>query len=253
MNRPTAYLALAHPLAQIEAAYEFYGYVAAFVKDEWRNLYIDSPPAEDDVDEAVSPFEMLGTLMGLGLRFELSPQKREEFDDGYWELRYGGSEFDALLYGWAHRVMDAVRLDPRAFEHGLFPTDLIFIPDNTEIVKEAYGLFTPGMAVAHGVDERVRQIELLYKKRSREEPRSVPNKRRGPGPREEKAALVDRAALELRAAKQPLTPEDIANRIKHKNVASLSAALHQVVMYRKPKRLAGWIQRDSEGRFHWVE
>ncbi|APR87937.1 hypothetical protein A7982_13286 [Minicystis rosea] len=248
---PDSYRALEHPLAQIEAAYEFYGYVDAFVKDEWEHLFVDDPPSEDDVDEAVSPFEMLGTLMGLGLRFERIARE-DEIDDGYWELKYGGSELDVLIYDWAHQVMDAVNLDARAFEHGLFPTNLIFIPDKASVVREAYELYVSSMGAARKVDERVRQIERLYTKMGRSSERPSPAKRRGDGPRESNPAVVDRAALELRTAQQPLSPEEIARRIKHKNVASIAAALHQVVMYRKPKRLAGWIARDDDGRYRWT-
>lgn len=64
--------------------------------------------------------------------------------------------------------------------------------------------------------------------------------------------MIDRAAMVLGRADTAMTPEEIAQRLKDKNPASVTAPLHRVVSYGKPKRLAGWLHREGAGRYRWV-
>lgn len=244
--------ALTHPLAQIQAAEEFYGQVAAFVSDEWSDLFTDEPP-DDEVLDQVSPDALLDTLSATGLRFEVAAAMvdlNDRDDEGFWAHRFSGSSFDALLYSWAYDVMNHVELDSRAFFHALSWTDLVFVPDHEGTAAKAHLLVLGARPdLVHEVDTR---HEDLWKKFSRGDGafRTV-KAQRGDGPRTKKPASIDRAAIVLRDARVAMTPEEIAQRMKHKNLASLTAALHQAVNYGKPKRLAGWLQREGTGRYSW--
>src|SRR5687767_11732459 len=153
--------ALAHPLAQIRAAEEFYAQVDAFIADEWVELFVDEPPDEDALD-AVSPSDMLGALATLGLRFEVAAameDPNQRTDEGFWFLRFRGGSLDALLHSWAYQVMNAVELDPRAFFEALRWTDLIFVPDGEHLASEAnHLLLTADPDEVHEIEEQHEQF-----------------------------------------------------------------------------------------------
>jgi len=251
------YRALSHPLAQIRAAEEFYEQVEGFVADMWSEVFSDEPPDEAAV-EAVAPAEMLDALASLGLRFEVAAAMTDQnsrTDEGFWALRFSGGDLDALLYGWAYQVMNFVELDHRAFFEALRWTDLIFMPDGDGIASAAYQLLL--IADSRQVHLTEKQHEDFEKTCYRVDPARRPHRRgetqRGDGPRTRKPAAVDRAAIILRDAGIPMSPEELANRMKHKNLASLTSALHQAVNYGKPKRLAGWLRREGTGRYQWKQ
>lgn len=248
------FTALAHPLAQIRAVEEFFGQVDAFVADEWGQVFVDEPPSEEAIEE-VEPASMLDALASLGLRFEVAAPMKETNDrdgDGFWAFRFRGGCSDALLYGWAHQVMTFVELDHRAFFEALRWTDLIFVPDREGVVSHAFQLLLtadPRQVAALEKSNEDRTTKLLRDEVRRRSSRGV----RGEGPRASKPAIIDRAAIVLQKANTAMTPEEIAEQLKHENVASLTAALHQVVSYGKPKRLAGCLQREGAGRYRWVK
>lgn len=247
------FTALAHPLSQIRAAEEFFGQVDAFVADEWEQLFVDAPPDEEAIDE-VEPASILDALASLGLRFEVAAPMQDlndRDDDGFWTFRFRGGSFDALLYAWAYKVMDFVELDHRAFFEALRWTDLIFVPDREGVASEAYHLLlgaNPQEIAMLEKSNEERATKLFRDEVHRRSSRGV----RGEGPRASKPAMIDRAAMVLQKADTAMTPEEIAQQLKHKNLASLTAALHQVVSYGKPKRLAGCLQREGAGRYIWV-
>jgi hypothetical protein len=250
---PGGYDRLLQPLAQIEAAEAFYLSVEAFVADTWGDLYRDRPPNEDALDQ-VTPATMLDTLAMMGLRFELAGYMKSEEDigDGYWEAPYGGSWVDILVYSWMHKVMDATGLDARAFVHGLSGTDLIFVPDEVGVASAAYVLTLGGEA--DGVQAREDAEEARALRLMRKDAGFLDRRGRGEGPRTPAKTMADKIALALKAsAATPLSPEEIAKRIRHDNVPSVTAALHQITAYRKPKRLAGWVLRVGDGLYAWAD
>ena len=249
---PGGYNRLVHPLAQIEAAYAFCEAVEAFVADTWVELYIDPPPDEEQLED-VEPDMILDVIAKLGLRFELAGymQSEDDIGDGYWERPYGGSWVDVLLYSWVHKVMDATGLDDRAFTHGLAGVDLIFVPDDIGVASAAHFLTLGGEDAA--VRQRVDKEAARYKKlRTKGMPEW--GQPRGAGPRASGRTMADKIALALKAAAgTALSAEDVAKRIKHDNVASVTAALHQITAYGKPKRLVGWLVRVGAGRYGWAD
>lgn len=167
------YRSFAHPLAQIRAASEFHGFSSAFVSDEWEALFTDAAPDEEDVP---FPVQVLDALRQTGLRFEKFGLLDDD-EDGYWDLEFGGTELDVLLYGWAHQAMDALALESRVFWHGLYGTELIFVPDYEKVVDPALQLL---LGVQHKIlatgrreDEDQNRIKGLYR---RQEPLSKPEK-----------------------------------------------------------------------------
>lgn len=244
-----SYTAYAHPLAQIDAAETWYGFSTAMVHDEWELFFEDEAPDEEDVPT----HEMLiDALAHTGLRFE-SMGPEDEDDEGIWRSRYHGSRLSILLYGWAFQVQDALGVDPRIFWHGLYGTELIFVPDYEKVVPKARELLKEVARNAAYVENREKQEEaFLSRVHRKHEPLVTRPANRGEGPREKKPAIVDRIAIALRDAAKALSPEEVAAAIKHKNAASIAAALHQIVAYKKPKRLSGWIQRNDQGRYQWA-
>lgn len=249
MNPIHGFRSLAHPLAQIRAAEEFYATVDAFVVDTWRELYVDEPPDEDHVADAVAPSNMIDALASLGLRFEVAaPMAEERVDDGFWAMRFGGGSLDALLYAWAYQVMEFVELDRRAFFDGLRWTDLIFVPDGDGLSAQAYQLLLTANSDAIRTNEA--KHELFDRDHYRSDRGASRRKvTRGGGPRIKRPAVIDRATIAMRNAKREFTPEELAKHMRYKNLASLTAALHQVVSYGRPKRLLGWVVKTDGGRY----
>lgn len=246
---------LAHPLAQIDAAFEFFGQIDAFVKDMWPEMFDDEPPDEDDVAEAVHPTEFLATLAELGLRFEAeAPRGNDPLDDDFQYFRTKDlSSVEVLLYGWAYQAMDAVELDSRAFFVGLTDSDLFFVPDESGVAKKAWDLLMENAFLWEKVADRRAADDAHFSKHYRSDlDRVVSEGRRGAGPNEKKPVLADKIVLILRDAAVALLPEEVAAQLKHKNVSSIATALHQIVSYGKPKRLVGWVKRESAGGYIWV-
>ena len=243
------YVAYAHPLAQIEAAETWHGFSTAMVVDEWELFFEDEAPDEEDVP---TPEMIIDALAHTGLRFE-SMGPEDEDHEGFWREKYRSTRMNILLYGWAYQVLDALGVDPRIFWHGLYGTELIFVPDYEKVVLKARDLLKEVARNAAYVEKRETQEEEYLSRvhRKHDFPAAKPVNR-GEGPREKKLAIVDRIAIALRDAGKPLTPEEVAAAIKHKNAASIAAALHQIVAYKKPKRLSGWIQRNDQGRYRWA-
>src|SRR5690242_16983779 len=101
---PISYTQLNHPLAQIDAAEEFCGQIAAHVADSWyehaQKEYGKTPPNVEEVHVA----NVLDTLATLGMRFELSGTLTPEDDgigDGYFAFEFKGSHKDHVLHMWA--------------------------------------------------------------------------------------------------------------------------------------------------------
>jgi hypothetical protein len=249
------YRTIDHPLSQIEAAGEFAETIHAFVEDEWENFFTDDPPDEDELEGAISPMEMLGTLHGLGLRFEIeAPRSPDPLDKGYTHFirKPGFNIADTLVYDWAFRVMEAVRLDHRAFLHGLYYTDLLFVPDDHGTMAKALEMYLHWAKSRARVEARYKDCEAAEDRLRRPSALAIGG-RRGAGPNKKASVLIDRIALALRGAGKPLTPDQVANKLKYPNTASVAAALHQAAAYKKPKRIAGWIRRDAEsGGYAWV-
>jgi hypothetical protein len=234
----------------VEAASLFYAYAAGFVLDEWADLYKDAEPTVDDL-EGVRPHDMLDGLAVLGLRFDLAGHTEEEGDFGntFWSDKYADSTLQRILYGLAFKVIDHVEVDERIVMVALQSTDLVFVPDDIGVASAAYFMVTESLL--KGVGERVAAAAARHRKLFRFDG-GLRGRGRGEGPRTTRRVLADRVSLALKSAVKPLTPEEIAKRAKHENVASVTAALHQIVEYGRPKRLAGWVVRAGEGRYAWA-
>ncbi len=259
------YRSLIHPLAQINAAAQFCGYWRAFVDDEWCEIYTDKPPSV-----GLRSADMLDTLASLGLRFEVAGPMEDDDDDmgldnGFWERTFQGGALSALLFGWAEDVMKLAELDHRAFFSALRSTNLIFVPDEDGIAKAAHHLLLS--ARPDDIERRDAEREADHTKHYRHPDedastilqRVLAKRRRGDGPRVTKPAMIDRAAIILRDdPTKTWTPEELVAEMKKtrgatpKNLASLTTALHQVVNYGKPKRLAGCVRSEGAGRYRWV-
>jgi hypothetical protein len=248
---PGGFRHLLHPLAQVEAASSFYGYAEAFVLDEWKDLYTDPPPSLDDL-VGLRPHDILDVLAVLGLRFELAGYAEEEGDfcNSFWSTSYSGSLVERILYGYAHRVIDDVEVDERIVMAALKSTDLIFVRDDLGLASEAYFMVLDSDGKAVAKREAASELRSTKLFRPDENPRA---RARGDGPRTSGRVLADRVALVVRAASTPLSPEEIAKRAKHDNIPSVTAALHQMVEYGRPKRLKGWVVRVAEGLYAWAD
>src|ERR1051325_6052069 len=149
------YTAYAHPVAQIDAAETWYLFSAAMVHDEWELFFEDEAPDDEDVP---NPEMMIDALARTGLRFEsIGPEDRD--DEGAWR-QYRGTRLDILLYGLAYQVQDALGVDPRIFWHGLYGTELIFVPDYEKVVPKARELLKEVACNAAYVEKREKQEEM---------------------------------------------------------------------------------------------
>lgn len=248
---PGGFDRLRHPLAQVEAANAFYAYAEGFVLDEWADLYTDAVPSLDAL-EGIRPHDILDGLAVLSLRFELAGHTEEEGDFGntFWSEKYVDSSLQRILYGLAYKVIDHVEVDERIVMMALQSTDLVFVPDDSGVASTAYFMVTDSLG--DGVEARVAAAAARHRKLFRSGD-ALRSRRRGEGPRTSRRVLADRVALAVKASKTPLTPEEIAKRVKHDNVPSVTAALHQIVEHGRPKRLAGWIVRAGDGRYAWAD
>ncbi|MCP3059702.1 hypothetical protein LXT21_13020 [Myxococcus sp. K38C18041901] len=250
-----SFRSLAHPLSQIQAAEEIYENASAYVQDMWESIYKDPPPTLEEVDEWLNPFEILGYLSACQLRFELAGTypASEEFGDGYWTSRFSASTMDILLHSWLFQFKDELDIDPRVVDKAFMDTDLILVPDPDGITDTAYGLILQSMQVAEDVKSRVKAEEELSKRNHRRTSVVRAAKGlRGEGPRTNNLVLADRAALALRDAGRPLSADEVAKILAVKNIASINTTLHQMSAKRRPKRLAGWVQHLSDGRYEWI-
>jgi|GEM_PF-6071568 len=246
---------LGHPLSQIVAAEEVFANAAAFVEDEWEDIYKDSPPDEDEVFEWLNPLEVLGHLSACALRFELAGSDPDslEIGEGYWTRRFRGSTMDVLFHSWLFQLKDRLEIDPRVIDHGFLYTDLVVIPDSEGIAAAAHELVLLSMGLERNVEERIRAEEKREARKYRRiEFGRVSKPQRGEGPRTSNPALADRVALALRDAGTSLKAEEVAHLLEIKNVASINTTLYQMAVKRAPKRLAGWILHRDDGRYEWV-
>jgi hypothetical protein len=133
------YKALAHPMAQIEAASEFCASITAYMEDEWDEKEDGPPP---DISK-LNPVHVLTTLCKLKLRFEYAQDHDEPVSDGYFALSYRGNKYDEVLYHLAYKFSDKVL--PKAPErfvltNGMSWDDFIVVPDREDVVAEALQL-----------------------------------------------------------------------------------------------------------------
>lgn len=144
------YTDLNHPLAQIAAAEEFCGNIAAYVEDEHEAHKGTEPP---DV-EGVHPLTILDTLARLGLRFAIGPRLS---DEAYFSCRCLGSLVDQCLHAYAKLVANDLEENSVIMDcgqdmvlelvtlHGCVTENLIFVPDYDGVASAAYFLgLSPG-------------------------------------------------------------------------------------------------------------
>jgi hypothetical protein len=243
----TSYRKLLSPLSQISAAREFVGQMEAFIQDTWSDLYSDDPP-----NEWPGEYEVLDALAKVRLRFERgSPNEDNPAEENYWDSEFRGDPIDALFHGWMHRVLSTLKIDIRLMHTALFWENLVFVPDPSHAARRARDLYEAAEEEAEDILDRDTALWEAVKRFSRAKPELRVAVPRGAGPRTSKPAVVDRIVLALHRAKAPMTSEAIAAAIKHKNTASVTAALHQIVSYGTPKRLAGWVRKRDEGHYEW--
>lgn len=247
-----SFRSLAHPLSQLEAAEQIFAGALAFVTDEWADLYKDRPPHEEEVHEWLSPFESLGVIQGIPLRFEYAGSSDEDAYEDLWVRRWDGASSNTLFHYWRQQFADSLDLDSRVIHHAFALTDLVLIPDPERIASAAYELEVLSMRHHSEVGARVKREESAHLRKFRKEVELLPSlRRKGAGPRQTLPAMVDKVALVLRDAKAPMTAGAIASKLRLPNVASVNATLHQCCEGR-PKRIAGWVQRAGDGEFVWV-
>lgn len=249
MDNIHGFRTLNHPLSQITAASEFCEHANAFIEDTWSELYSDDPPEEVDFGS------VLDGLASLGLRFEMASAPEPEEDsfirESFWSYQFQGGALNALLYGWANRMLEFLESDHRVFFHALQATDLVFIPDEERMGKKAYDLALSAESNEIYDLEEKREAFAKSQSLSHDDGFAHVAAERGEGPRVLKPAMIDRAAILLRKKAVALSPETIAAEIGEKNLGSLTAALHQVVKNGKPKRLRGWVQKEEAGLYRW--